>query len=112
MSVPHDAPGFIYIMESGGFHKIGWSQRPPTRLKHIQSANPVPVTLVGVIEGSLVNEGEWHQAFAHKRVRGEWFSLTEEDISHVLHESFGIDNIPDERWDGIDDPGGDDFEAA
>lgn len=88
--------GFIYVMECAGFYKIGWSKVPRIRRSHLQTANPLPVTLVGVVEGSMENEAEWHEFFTDKRVQGEWFALTQEDVSHVLHDSFGIDQLPGE----------------
>jgi hypothetical protein len=88
--------GYVYVMESGGYYKIGWSSRPKIRHANIQTSNPTPVRLVGVIAGSLLNEAEWHECFKHKNVRGEWFALTEEDVAHVLHESYGIDRLPGE----------------
>jgi hypothetical protein len=88
------AEGFVYVMECGGYYKIGWSATPRIRHSHIQTANPMPVRLVGVIEGSQLVEEEWHQVFRDKRVRGEWFALTEEEVAHVLHESYGIDRLP------------------
>lgn len=91
------AEGFIYVMECASYYKIGYSAyNPRKRQRDIQIGNPLPVTLIGVIEGSLTHEAEWHQFFRDKRVRGEWFALTEEDIAHVLHESIGIDRIPGE----------------
>lgn len=92
------AEGFVYVMECSGFYKIGWSGRPTIRHSHIQTANPVTVTLVGVIEGSRMDEATWHEAFKDKRMHGEWFSLTEEDVARVLHENWGIDRIPDGDW--------------
>ncbi len=93
-SVNESTGGFIYVMECAGFYKIGWSVNPRTRLMSIQVGSPLPVTLVGVIEGSVMNEAEWHEAFSDKRVRGEWFALTAEDVSRVLHDNFGIDQLP------------------
>lgn len=88
--------GFVYVMECAGFYKIGWTMSPRIRLSAIQVGSPLPVTLVGVIEGSIMNEAEWHEAFSDKRVRGEWFALTDEDVSRVLHDSFGVDQLPGE----------------
>jgi hypothetical protein len=91
------AEGFIYVMECAGYYKIGWSANSPhRRQRSLQIGNPLPVTLVGAIEGSQMNEADWHEAFRDKRVRGEWFALTEEDVAHVLHESIGIDKLPGE----------------
>jgi hypothetical protein len=48
---------------------------PERRRQTLQISNPLPVTLVGVIEASQMVEAEWHLAFRNKRVRGEWFEL-------------------------------------
>lgn len=88
--------GFIYVMECAGFYKIGWTMTPRTRRITLQVGSPLPVTLVGVIEGSVMNEAEWHEAFRDKHVSGEWFSLTEEDVARVLHDNVGIDQLPGE----------------
>lgn len=91
------AEGFIYVMECAGYYKVGWTATSPRRrLLGVQVGSPLPVTLVGVIEGSQTMEAEWHQAFRDKRVRGEWFALDENDVAHILHESIGIDRLPGE----------------
>lgn len=92
--VPQSAEGWVYVMECAGYYKIGWSRSPNQRLAGVQTSCPLPVTLVGVFEGSMATEAEWHLAFRDKRVNGEWFALTDEDVSRVLHEYDGIDRIP------------------
>jgi hypothetical protein len=91
------AEGFIYVMESAGFYKIGWAKTNPRYRRQIhQCGNPNLVTLLGVIEGTRMNESDWHDFFKArgKHVRGEWFDLTEEEIAAVLHESRGVDVLP------------------
>ena len=87
---------FVYVMECGGYYKIGLSATPRVRCSSIQVGNPFPVTLIGVAEGSDYVEAEWHAVFRAKRVRGEWYALTDEDVSRILHESYGIDRIPED----------------
>jgi len=88
--------GFVYVMEAGGFYKIGWSASPEKRLSGIQTGCPLKVTLVGVIEGTRDDEASWHACFREKRQFGEWFALSEADVSTVLQESWGIGNLPGE----------------
>lgn len=91
------AEGYIYVMECAGFYKIGWTTSSPRkRLLAVQVGSPLPVTLVGAIEGSQMVEAEWHEAFRGKRVRGEWFDLTAADIARILHEDDGLDQLPGE----------------
>ena len=91
------AEGFVYVMECAGFYKIGWTGAS-SRIRRmcLQVGNPLPVTLVGVIEGSQLVESDWHDAFRDKQVRGEWFALTAEDVARILHDSAGIDWLPGE----------------
>jgi hypothetical protein len=90
------ALGFVYVMECAGFYKIGWSKQPGGRHSSIQVGNPLPVTLIGVVEGTPADEDTWHEVFKGKRARGEWFSLTDEDVNRILHEDTGIDYLPGE----------------
>jgi len=86
-------------MECAGYHKIGWAAtKPKKRQQALQVANPLPVTLIGVIEGSRRVEADWHAAFRDKKVSGEWFALTDEDVARVLHDNIGIDRLPDDDW--------------
>lgn len=95
--VPQPAEGFVYVMESAGIYKIGWAKRSPEkRRRDLQIGSAIPVNLVGAIEGSLAIEHEWHQAFKDKRLHGEWFALTEEDVARVLHYETGVDQLPGE----------------
>jgi Meiotically up-regulated gene 113 len=92
-----EAEGYIYVMESAGYYKIGWAKtNPRLRRMAVQCGNPLPVELVGVIEGTRMQESEWHDFFKAngKHVRGEWFDLTELEVAGVLHENIGVDNLP------------------
>lgn len=66
------------------FYKIGISNNPEYREKTLQSEKPTiemicckeyPIrTIAEAFEAAL------HKTFADKRIRGEWFSLTQTDI--------------------------------
>lgn len=86
--------GFVYVMESAGYYKIGFSVAPRKRRSTVQGSCPTSVRLVGVIEGSPATEAEWHHALRHKRVHGEWFDLTEAEVAAVLHDCVAIDPLP------------------
>lgn len=88
--------GYIYVIECEGLYKIGWARSSPRlRRKTLQIGSPFELTLIGVIPGERIDEAEWHRVFAHKRVRGEWFKLTPEDISYILQDSYGVDRVPE-----------------
>jgi hypothetical protein len=76
--------GYVYLIKSGKYHKIGLTRRDPrTRLKEITT--PEGVSLVHVIETSDPEglEQFLHNEFADKRAEREWFNLNEEDIKWI-----------------------------
>lgn len=75
---------FVYLMrnERNGFIKIGCSKSPAYREKTLQSEEP-EVSLLFAYLGEPDLERGLHKLFASKRIRGEWFALSEEDIRTV-----------------------------
>ncbi|WP_422004855.1 GIY-YIG nuclease family protein [Roseivirga pacifica] len=82
--VKHTKPltGFVYLMKEGStvFFKIGFSQNPEFREKTLQSQKP-DITLIETWKGDRKLETKLHKKFAEKRLRGEWFDLSESDIA-------------------------------
>lgn len=75
--------GWIYVLEGGGYHKIGRTTNLDGRMKQIVSKLPFEVTLLYKIfypEQLPGVERGLHEKFADKRVNGEWFKLDEEDL--------------------------------
>ncbi len=68
--------------ESGGPVKIGHAHNPRRRLTMLQTGNPEPLRLIRVIEGDIATEAAAHEAFAARRIKGEWFSFDEEMLRH------------------------------
>ncbi len=76
---------FVYLMEDprNGAFKIGRSQTPGIRERTLQSE--VPETLLRFsIPAEETHERELHALFQHRRVRGEWFDLTTNDVFAVI----------------------------
>lgn len=81
---------YVYLMwdTTNGFHKIGISNNPRYRERTLQSEKPTiellkakqyPTRLIAEsIEAAL------HRAYSDKRLRGEWFNLSPEDIEHII----------------------------
>lgn len=71
-----------YLMrdENTGCTKIGKSVNPRRRERTLLSDKPT-ITLFKVCEKNV--ERELHAKYKDKRVRGEWFTLTEEDIADI-----------------------------
>lgn len=77
--------GFVYLLEdSSGYIKIGCSQDIKKRIENIQSNNPT-IKVLKLIETNDITglESKLHKAFANKRIKGEWFLLTEDDIKQI-----------------------------
>lgn len=77
----------VYLIRSGNFHKIGISQKPPSRFKQIQKTVPYPLDVIGVWpmpkDRASTTEAELHATYAHKRRAGEWFELSRADVSQI-----------------------------
>lgn len=72
---------FVYLMEDlrNGHFKIGRSATPARRERTLQSEVPQIVLRISV-PADENHERELHEHFAHKRLRGEWFALSSDDL--------------------------------
>lgn len=79
-----ESPGYVYLMHAAGtkWYKIGVSKQPEVRQEQLSTKTPYEVVMISHYSDidPLVAEKEWHKAFADKRVRGEWFELSDADI--------------------------------
>jgi hypothetical protein len=80
----------VYVMEAEGLglFKIGVSRNPRRRLSDISTSSPVPIAvrLSGrplAHHDAREEERALHGMLHTKRVRGEWFQLTEGDLEVV-----------------------------
>ena len=65
--------------------KIGYSLNPEKRLNQLQTANPFPIELVGVLKGTVKEEKDLHFKFQHYKKQGEWEQvqqLYQEDLKN------------------------------
>jgi hypothetical protein len=87
----YSGPG-VYIIRCGDldFYKIGATALSfKQRLKDMQSGCPFLLTLVMFIRTpnrdlAFTLEGKLHERFRNKRIRREWFELSEEDINTIV----------------------------
>lgn len=79
----------IYLLRAGEYFKIGWAKTLEKRIRDIQSCCPETLELIHAIptEEPLATEAKWHHRFKDKRVRGEWFKLTPEDVTEFRSEN-------------------------
>lgn len=76
---------YIYLMRNyaNGLCKIGRSIKPEFREKTIQSEIPQIKIIFKSQLTENTKEKELHKIFKEKRVRGEWFDLSESDIHFI-----------------------------
>ena len=77
--------GYIYLIESGGFVKIGRTNNPKNRIKNYVTENPNPqkILLVFPVSNPEVVEREVHKGFTEDRHRGEWFVPPNGDVEDM-----------------------------
>ena len=88
--------GSVYLVRNdrNGMIKIGRSLDVQKRIKALQTSNPFPLTLILTIStnDSSQVESNLHQIFHHKRINGEWFNLSNQDINFVSNLKQQIEN--------------------
>lgn len=82
---------FIYC-EASSMIKIGFTSNIKNRLGNLKTMSPVPLRLIGTIEGTRVDEENLHKKFARLRSHGEWFKL-ERPLERYIEKVFGC--LPD-----------------
>lgn len=78
--------GYVYLMQdSQGKHKIGRSKGPSKRRQALSSkANAVNIVCLIPREDCYLRlEQQLHWVFSKKRVHGEWFRLTSDDVQYI-----------------------------
>ncbi len=86
---PDQPQGFVYLLKSGVYYKIGKANDIKKRLSQIKLQLPFDVELVHAIEAfhPLKVEQHWHKRFNQRRRNGEWFVLTEEEVAEFKQVS-------------------------
>jgi len=86
------APGYVYLLEGMGRYKIGSSTNVNRRIEQISPRLPFEARLVCSIwtENMYKLESTLHKLFADKRLCGEWFKLSDEDVAYIK-EAGGVE---------------------
>lgn len=80
--------GYVYLMEDtvNDFIKIGFSKKPTVRESTLQSEKPT-VSIVFTALASLEYERELHAAFDDRRIRGEWFDISKDEVIDFISKN-------------------------
>ena len=94
-SVSEKAPlqeefGFVYLLKSGRYHKIGRSNAVGRRGYELAIQLPDKAAVVHTIktEDPVGIERYWHKRFEDRHKNGEWFELTALDVSAFKRRKF------------------------
>lgn len=87
---PVNVVGYVYLIRSGKYHKIGRSNSVGRREYELGIQLPEAVQVVHQIETDDPEgiEAYWHNRFAAKRARGEWFKLAPTDVAAFKRRRF------------------------
>jgi hypothetical protein len=82
--------GYVYLMKSGKFYKIGRSNAPGRRKYELGIKLPEELKTVHIIktDDPVGIEEYWHKRFNAKRKGGEWFDLDASDVNAFKRRKF------------------------
>ncbi|MCM3789130.1 GIY-YIG nuclease family protein [Domibacillus indicus] len=89
------APGYVYFVQEhlNGSFKIGKTKHIDQRMNLFNVKLPFENELIFLIKSGNHHQTEvaFHKHFAHKRLEGEWFALTREDITWIKERNYTED---------------------
>ena len=82
--------GWVYLLNSGDYYKIGRGTDLERRVKQVSTAMPETLDLVHSIKTDDPSgiENYWHRRFKDKRANGEWFKLDSEDVKAFKRRTY------------------------
>jgi hypothetical protein len=86
---------YLYLIKCNEFYKIGITNDIAERFSELQVGNPYKLALVGLygFPNALEMETHFHCKFIKQRVLGEWFQLSDSDISSVKEECLALGGV-------------------
>lgn len=92
--------GFVYIFESGGKYKIGFSKNVEQRLKQLDT-RPFKLNKVYLkyFENAFDIEQFLHNSdLSDRRIEGEWYELSKSDLNQLIN---WLENMTDEIFETL-----------
>ena len=86
--------GIIYFVQQGteGPIKVGYTEQSiQVRLAGLQVGNPCELYVIKIIDGTRVDEANIQNLFRDCRIRGEWFTPTNDLNSFMVSLKDGVD---------------------
>ena len=82
---PPPPSGFVYLLKSGPYYKIGASGQVSERIKQLSTLPPFDIELIHTIYSHDMYglEASLHTYYADKRKNGEWFELDDLEVEQI-----------------------------
>ena len=83
----------LYLIKSGNYYKIGYTDNIYNRLKEYRTHNP-DISLIGVKEGTLEDESNYHKEFSEYITHGEWMQISNDQVEQLKKNFLKTQVVP------------------